>query len=188
VDLMLSMSHIPNRVAAGGFSATSTVTPGSGWPAQALAAYLKPLGLELDAAAFRLPLPKAALSQAAAELPAGSGPALLLAPSGDASDWPASRWQALPAQVRTKLPDVRIVEARRGGSLLERAAQLASCDVVLSSDPISCELALLAGMPLVAIGARPEQLPNRQGVQAVGDAGDLPSLSDAAVLQALGLG
>ncbi|MEY4430188.1 MAG: hypothetical protein RLZZ533_124 [Cyanobacteriota bacterium] len=188
VDLMLSMSHIPNRVAAGGFSATSTVTPGSGWPAQALAAYLKPLGLELDAAAFRLPLPKAALSQAAAELPAGSGPALLLAPSGDASDWPASRWQGLPAQVRTKLPDVRIVEARRGGSLLERAAQLASCDVVLSSDPISCELALLAGMPLVAIGARPEQLPNRQGVQAVGDAGDLPSLSDAAVLQALGLG
>ena len=188
VDLMLSMSHIPNRVAAAGFSATSTVTPGSGWPAQALAAYLKPLGLELDAAAFRLPLPKAALSQAAAELPAGSGPALLLAPSGDASDWPASRWQALPAQVRTKLPDVRIVEARRRGSLLERAAQLASCDVVLSSDPISCELALLAGMPLVAIGARPEQLPNRQGVQAVGDAGDLPSLSDAAVLQALGLG
>ena len=71
VDLMLSMSHIPNRVAAGGFSATTTVTPGSGWPAQALAPYLKPLGLELDAAAFRLPLPKAALSQAAAELPAG---------------------------------------------------------------------------------------------------------------------
>ncbi len=188
VDLMLSMSHIPNRVAAGGFSATSTVTPGSGWPAQALAPYLKPLGLELDAAAFRLPLPKAALSQAAAELPAGSGPALLLAPSGDASDWPASRWQALPAQVRAKLPDVRIVEARRGGSLLERAAQLASCDVVLSSDPISCELALLAGMPLVAIGGRPEQLPSRQGVQAVGNPADLPSLSEAAVLQALGLG
>jgi hypothetical protein len=144
--------------------------------------------LELDAAAFRLTLPKAALTQAAAELPAGSGPALLLAPSGDASDWPGSRWQALPAQVRAKLPDVRIVEGRRGGSLLERAAQLASCDVVLSSDPISCELALLAGMPLVAIGAQPDQLPSRQGVQAVGEAGSLQGLGEAAVLQALGLG
>ena len=30
VDLMLSMSHIPTRVAAGGFSATSTVTISSG--------------------------------------------------------------------------------------------------------------------------------------------------------------
>jgi len=188
VDLMLSMSHIPNRVASGGFSATSTVTAGDGWPAQALAAYLQPLGLELDAGAFRLPLPKAALTEAAAALPSGGGPALLLAPRGDASDWPASRWQALPTQVRAKLPDVRIVEARRSGSLLERAAQLASCDVVLSSDPISCELALLAGMPLVAIGANGAQLPSRQGVQAVGEDGSLHTLNEAAVLQALGLG
>jgi hypothetical protein len=35
VDLMLSMSHIPTRVAAGGFSATNTVAIGSGWPARA---------------------------------------------------------------------------------------------------------------------------------------------------------
>ena len=188
VDLMLSMSHIPNRVASGGFSATSTVSAGGGWPAQALAAYLKPLGVSLDAEAFRLALPKAALAKAAAELPAGSGPALLLAPSGDGADWPASRWQGLPALVKAKLPDVRIVEARRDGGLLERAAQLASCDVVLSSDPISCELALLAGMPLVAIGGRSDQLPNRQGVQAVGEAGALQNLSETAVLQALGLG
>ena len=188
VDLMLSMSHIPNRVAAGGFSATSTVSPAAGWPAQALAVYLKPLGLELDAEAFRLALPKAALSQAASELPAGSGPALLLAASGASDDWPAAQWQALPALVRAKLPDVRIVEGRRQGKLLERAAQLASCDVVLSSDPITCELALLAGMPLVAIGAQPSELPSRQGVQAVGEAGALETLSDAAVLQALGLG
>ena len=188
VDLMLSMSHIPNRVAAGGFSATSTVSPAAGWPAQALAAYLRPLGLELDADGFRLALPKAALSQAASELPAGSGPALLLAASGASDDWPTAHWQALPALVRAKLPDVRIVEGRRQGKLLERAAQLASCDVVLSSDPISCELALLAGMPLVAIGGHSDQLPSRQGVQAVGEAGALQNLSETAVLQALGLG
>ena len=188
VDLMLSMSHIPTRVAASGFSATNTVGPaGGGWPAQALGVYLRPLGLELDADAFRLALPKASLTQAAASLTAGSGPALLLAPAGGDGDWPASRWQALPDLVRRKLPDVRIVQAG-GGSLLERAAQLASCDVVLSSDPVVCQLALLAGMPLVAIGQRADQLPSRQGVQAVGMAEQLGQLSEADVLQALGLG
>ena len=40
VDLMLSMSHIPNRVAANGFSATSTVSAPGGWAAQAMEAYL----------------------------------------------------------------------------------------------------------------------------------------------------
>jgi hypothetical protein len=40
----------------------------------------------------------------------------------------------------------------------------------------------------VAIGGRSDQLPNRQGVQAVGEAGALQNLSETAVLQALGLG
>ncbi|MBV2351611.1 lipopolysaccharide heptosyltransferase family protein [Synechococcus sp. HK05] len=188
VDLMLSMSHIPTRVAAGGFSATSTVTAGSGWPAQTMAAYLSPLGLSLDANSFRLALPKPALEQAATQLPAGQGPALLLAPAGGASDWPSQRWQELPDQVRAKLPDLRVVQAKGSGKLLERAAQVASCDVVLSSDPITTELALLAGMPLVALGRDAASLPNRQGVQAVGQAGQLDQLHSAAVLTALGLG
>jgi ADP-heptose:LPS heptosyltransferase len=188
VDLMLSMSHIPTRVAAGGFSATSTVTTGSGWPAQAMAAYLSPLGLSLDANSFRLALPKPALEQAATQLPAGQGPALLLAPAGGAADWPSQRWQELPDQVRAKLPDLRVVQAKGSGKLLERAAQVASCDVVLSSDPITTELALLAGMPLVALGRDAASLPNRQGVQAVGQAGQLDQLNSAAVLTALGLG
>ena len=187
VDLMLSMSHIPNRVAAGGFSATSTVSAPGGWPAQAMATYLQPLGISLDAGAFRLSLPRPALDKAAAALPAGQGPALLLAPSGTASDWPAAQWQALPALVRTKLPDVRIVPALEGGTLIERAAQLASCDVVLSSDPVVSELALLNGSPLVALGRDPGTLPQRQGVQAVGQAGQLQGLTPEAVLQALGL-
>jgi len=188
VDLMLSMSHIPNRVAAGGFSATSTVSAQPGWMPQSLEAYLRPLGVSLDAASFRLSLPKAALEQAAAKLPSGQGPALLLAPAGGEGDWPSGHWQALTEQVRSKLPDLRVVTAQRSGSLQERAAQVASCDVVLSSDPVVSELALLSGMPLVAIGRDPQQLPARQGVQAVGQAGALQQLEAAQVLQALGLG
>jgi len=188
VDLMLSMSHIPNRVASAGFSATSTVSPGSGWPAQAMAAFLKPLGVSLDAAAFRLSLPKASLEQAAAQLPSGQGPALLLAPSGAAGDWPASNWDQLPELVRSKLPDLRVVRAERNAKLPQRAAQVASCDVVLSSDPITTELALLAGMPVVALGRNAADLPNRDGVKGVGNPGQLQQLQAAEVLQALGLG
>jgi ADP-heptose:LPS heptosyltransferase len=188
VDLMLSMSHIPTRVAAGGFSATNTVDIGSGWPAQAMAAYLKPLGLTLNADGFRLALPKPALDKATSALPAGRGPALLLAPAGGTGDWPSSCWHQLPDQVRSKLPDLRVVQASSKAKLLERAAQVASCDVVLSSDPITTELALLAGMPLVALGRSSTSLPSRQGVQAVGQAGHLDQLEPAAVLTALGLG
>lgn len=188
VDLMLSMSHIPNRVASAGFSATSTVSPGSGWPAQAMAAFLKPLGVSLDAAAFRLSLPKASLEQAAAQLPSGQGPALLLAPSGAAGDWPASNWDQLPELVRSKLPDLRVVRAERNAKLPQRAAQVASCDVVLSSDPITTELALLAGMPVVALGRSAADLPNHDGVKGVGNPGQLQQLQAAEVLQALGLG
>ena len=188
VDLMLSMSHIPNRVASAGFSATSTVSPGSGWPAQTMAAFLKPLGVSLDAAAFRLSLPKASLEQAAAQLPSGQGPALLLAPSGAAGDWPASNWDQLPELVRSKLSDLRVVRAERTSKLPQRAAQVASCDVVLSSDPITTELALLAGMPVVALGRSAADLPNRDGVKGVGASGQLQQLKAAEVLQALGLG
>ena len=188
LDLMLSMSHIPNRVAPGGFSATSRVSPTGGWQPQALGVYLRPLGLSLDAAAFRLALPRAALEQAAAQLPAGQGPALLLSPSGNGQDWPNSQWQSLPEQVRSTLPDLRVVQALRGGKLQERAAQIASCDVVLSSDPVTTELALYSGVPLVALGRDPAELPSRQGVKGLGAGGQLPHLPMADVLQAMGLG
>jgi ADP-heptose:LPS heptosyltransferase len=188
VDLMLSMSHIPNRVASGGFSATSSVRPEAGWPAQALASFLKPLGVSLDAGSFRLSLPKQALEKAATQLPAGQGPALLLAPSRTAADWPSSCWQQLPDLVRSKLPDLRVVNTDAGQKVLERAALVGSCDVVLSSDPITTELALLCGMPLVALGRDAALLPNRDGVKAVGTAGALQQLTPAEVLQALGLG
>ena len=192
VDLMLSMSHIPTRVATGGFSATERISLDAGtWPQQALAAYLRPLGIGLEADSFRLSLPKAALDKAAAALPAGQGPALLLAPAGssasDSLDWPTPQWQGLEERVRQKLADLRVVPALGGTSLVARAAQLANCDVVLSSDPIASELALLTGTPLVALGRDPASLPPRAGVQGLGGP-DLRQLGLEPVLQALGLG
>jgi hypothetical protein len=86
------------------------------------------------------------------------------------------------------LPDLRVVQALRGSKLQERAAQIASCDVVLSSDPITTELALFSGVPLVALGRDAAQLPTRQGVQGLGARGPLTQLPMAEVLQAMGLG
>ncbi len=191
MDLMLSMSHIPTRVAAAGFSATERVRPGAGgWPNQSLEAFLQPIGVPLDADAFRLPMVPADLEAAAATLPGGDGPALLLAPSGSADDWPGSQWQALPAAIQVKLPNLRAVSALRGESadaLRQRAAQIASADVVLASDPVAIELALLLGLPLVALGREPASLPNREGVQGLGTSGSLGQLGTADVLVALGL-
>jgi ADP-heptose:LPS heptosyltransferase len=189
VDLMLSMSHIPARIAASGFSATARVSaPAGGWPAQALAAYLQPIGVSLDAAAYRLSLPQAALAEATAALPPGDGPILLMAPAGVPGDWPAPRWQELPATIRQRLPALRSLTLSPGaGSLPERAARIAASDVVLASDPLSEELALLCGVPLVALGRGEDSLPVRSGVKGLSAADGLGALSPDTVLAALGL-
>jgi ADP-heptose:LPS heptosyltransferase len=193
VDLMLSMSHIPTRIAAGGFSATEKVTPPSGtWPSQALEAYLRPIGVRLDAEAFGLALPPAAVTEAVAALPSGDGPMLLLAPSGQAGDWPANHWQALPERIRAALPSLRCRNVGPASiaaePLLLQAAQVAASDVVLASDKTTIELALLCGLPLVALGRLPETLPAREGVKGLGNPGNLAALEPDAVLSALGLG
>lgn len=188
VDLMLSMSHIPSRIAAGGFSATRTVQPpADGWPAQALAAYLQPVGVSLAADAFRLTLPREALDQAGAALPQGEGPMLLLAPAGGPADWPAASWAALPDRIRASLPSLRSLSlpAATAAGLRERAALVARADVVLASDPLSQELALLCGVPLVALGREAGSLPTRAEAKGLTPAADL---STEAVLAALGLG
>jgi hypothetical protein len=59
---------------------------------------------------------------------------------------------------------------------------------VLASDPVSIELALLLGLPLVALGRNAASLPSRAGVQGLGSAANLSQLGDAEVLAALGLG
>ena len=108
MDLMLSMSHIPTRVASSGFSATERITPiEGGWANQAFEAFLRPIGVRLEADSFRLPIAPADLEAASAALPSGDGPALLLAPSGAGGDWPAQQWQDLPAKIRSKLPNLR---------------------------------------------------------------------------------
>ena len=189
MDLMLSMSHIPTRVASGGFSATERITPiEGGWANQAFEAFLRPIGVRLEADSFRLPIAPADLEAASAALPSGDGPALLLAPSGAGGDWPAQQWQDLPAQIRSKLPNLRTLAGTRAGDMRKRAAQIASADVVLASDPVAIELALLLGLPLVALGRDAASLPSRAGVQGLGSAANLSQLGDAEVLAALGLG
>jgi ADP-heptose:LPS heptosyltransferase len=187
VDLMLSMSHIPTRIAARGFSATQRVQEAENlWPCQAWQAWLQPIGVALEADSFRLTLPPAELSRAAAELPAGDGPVLLMAPSGGSGDWPREHWQALPGLIRRTLPNLRTLEAG-SGSFREQAARIASSDVVLASEATTIDLAILLGLPVVALGRTAAELPARPGVQGLGRAGQLESLASDEVLTALGL-
>jgi hypothetical protein len=190
---MLSMSHIPTRLAARGFSATQQVstTPG-GWPDQALESYLRPIGVNLEADAFRLGLPQPVLAKAAATLPEGEGPMLLLAPSGNPGDWPDARWQELPARIRAVLPGLRCravgATSAAAEPLLRRAALVAVSDVVLASDPLTQELALLCGVPLVALGREGASLPPRPGVKGLAPSAGLDTITSDDVLKALGLG
>jgi hypothetical protein len=62
---------------------------------------------------------------------------------------------------------------------------VARADVVLASDPLSQELALLCGVPLVALGRDATTLPARADVKGLAPAA---GLSSEAVLGALGLG
>uniref|UniRef100_UPI0040481A09 glycosyltransferase family 9 protein n=1 Tax=Cyanobium sp. TaxID=2164130 RepID=UPI0040481A09 len=186
VDLMLSMSHIPTRIAASGFSATEKIQSSANlWPNQAWEADLKPVGVHLNAEAFRLPIAKADLDAAAAALPPGEGPALLLAPWGAPNDWPQAQWQHLPERIVSKLPTLRVLNT---AGATKRAAQVASADVVVASDPETIEWALLLGLPLVALVRPADSLPSRQGVQSLGTALELASISMESVLAALGFG
>jgi hypothetical protein len=190
VDLMLSMSHIPKRLAASGFSATEKVKPlDQGWPPQRLAPYLAPIGVQLDAQAFRLLLPKSNLQKASEALPPGQGPMLLVAPEGGPQDWPKANWGVVTQQIQLRLNDLRVQQSLPPGSPWpQRAAQVASSDVVLASDPVSIELALLCGIPLVALGSRANDLPAREGVTGLGGTTPLAQVSVDNVLGALGLG
>jgi len=95
----------------------------------------------------------------------------------------------LPERIRTSLAGLRskVVDPAGASQAARRATEVAASDVVLSSDPLTTELALLCGTPVVALGRSPESLPNRAGVRGIGTADDLPTLGIDAVLQALGL-
>ena len=186
VNLMLSMSHIPTRIAASGFSRTELVQPQEGWASQRLAAYLKPLGCELNADGFRLALPSTILDKARADLPSGDGPLLVLAPKGGAEDWPASEWTALPETIGQRLKGLRCSELAIGLGLQARAAAVACADVVLTSCPVTQSLAVFSGVPLVALGGDPNAMPQRADLRCLGRADHLGDLQQNEVLQALG--
>ena len=186
VNLMLSMSHIPTRIAASGFSSTELVQPQEGWASQRLAAYLKPLGCELNADGFRLALPSTILDKARADLPSGEGPLLVLAPKGGADDWPASEWTALPETIGQRLKGLRCSELAIGLGLQARAAAVACADVVLTSCPVTQSLAVFSGVPLVALGGDPNAMPQRADLRCLGRADHLGDLQQNEVLQALG--
>ena len=186
VNLMLSMSHIPTRIAASGFSSTELVLPQEGWASQRLAAYLKPLGCELNADGFRLALPSTILDKARADLPSGDGPLLVLAPQGGADDWPASEWTALPETIGQRLKGLRCSELAIGLGLQARAAAVACADVVLTSCPVTQSLAVFSGVPLVALGGDPNAMPQRADLRCLGRADHLGDLQQNEVLQALG--
>ena len=195
IDLLLSLSHIPMRVAGGGFSATDQVKQPAGWRGQALEAWLQPLGMHCDANAYRLPLPQSALTEARASLPQGNGPALLLAP-GAVSSWLPGDWRELVEAVGRTVPSVRLlwlareegeapagVQRCQAATVMTEAATVASVDVVLTDEPRLAQLAVLTGTALVAAGMEdPRRLPRRDAVKS------LPPLSQLRpkdVLQAL---
>ena len=184
VNLMLSMSHIPVRVATEGFSSTAQVTPGQGWKPQQLASYLKPLGLSLKADDFRLSLPADAMEAARQQQPPGEGPLLLLAPDDSADDWPNERWQSLPERIRERLPQLRCEVIPPQAALPRRAAAVACADVVLSSCATTQLLTAYCGVPLVAMGSATDALPERDVIRVL--AGERQALSTEEVMKALG--
>jgi ADP-heptose:LPS heptosyltransferase len=184
VNLMLSMSHIPVRVATEGFSSTALVSTDQGWKPQRLASFLKPLGLTLKADDFRLSLPAEAMEAARQRQPPGEGPLLLLAPDESASDWPEERWQSLPEKIRERLPQLRCEVLTPQAPFAQRAAAVACADVVLSSCAITQLLSAYCGLALVAMGSSTDALPSRDVIRVL--PGDRRGLSTEEVMKALG--
>ena len=185
VNLMLSMSHIPTRVSEAGFASTAVAKEAEGWSAQRLSGFLAPIGLSLDAGAFRISLPAELMNSARERQPQGDGPLLLLQPAATPGDWPAERWKQLPLTIKDKLPGLRTIQLEDNSALSERAAQIACADVVLTSCAVTSLLAAFCGVPLVALGLSDDQLPERDVIRHLGH-DDLRSLSEADVLQAMG--
>ena len=177
VNLMLSMSRIMTRIGRTGFSSTERVVDGPGWSAQRLA-LAEPLGVSLDADAFRLTLPQPVLDQVRSDHPEGDGPLLLMAPQGGATDWPEEHWNALPSAIQTRLATLRCDRLPAGLPLIRRAAAVACADVVLTSCPITQILTVFSGTPLVALGAEPGLLPERSDLRCLGTASELTTLPE----------
>ena len=145
LDLLLSLSHIPVRVARGGFSCTAPIAADAG-----ASEFLKPLGLQNDQQEVCISLPQKALEQARSLQPAGDGPLLLLAPSQTAQDWAESHWKALEEAVSSRISGGRC-QRLQSGNVVKQAAQLASADGVVSSSPVASKLATCCGVSVVEL-------------------------------------
>ena len=143
------------------------------------------MGVSLNADAFRLSLPADAMDKARSAQPSGDGPLLLLAPGAFPGDWPQERWTTLPDAIRSKLPQLRSMVLPTDRPVTERAAAVACADVVLSSCPLTQLIATYCGLPLVALGAQADQLPQRDVIRRL-ESEDLSTLSVSDVMQALG--
>jgi hypothetical protein len=109
-----------------------------------------------------------------------------MAPSGESTDWGSQHWQNLTGTIRQRLASLRSQTIPADAKMITRAAQVACADVVLSSCPVTQLLAVYAGVPLVALGANPTDLPQREGLRCLGDRSSLQHLSEQDVLAALG--
>ena len=168
LDLLLSLSHIPVRVARGGFSCTAPVAADA--PTEA---FLKPLGLQNDQEQICISLPPKALKKARSKQPAGDGPLLLLAPSQTPQDWSEQHWSALEEAVCSRITGGRC-QRLQSGSIVQQTAQVASADGVVSSSAVASGLAKCCGVSVVEL----QQLAPGQALAA------LPLES---VLKALGI-
>ena len=167
LDLLLSLSHIPLRIARGGFSCTNAVDNSA--PASD---FLKPLGLQNDQESFRISLPQKALEQARAKQPAGDGPLLLLAPSQAPQDWADAHWRALEEAVSSRISGGRC-QRLKASNVMQQAAQLASADGVVSSSSLASGLAKSCGVSVVELqelsaGKPLTELPLDTVLQALG--------------------
>ena len=185
VNLMLSMSHIPTRLAGSGFACTNRIDVGTGWAGQQLEPYLNALGCVLDADSFRLTLPAADIQDMRGKQPEGDGPLLLLAPAETERDWPARCWITLPNTIQSRLPELRSVRISSTVALHQRAVAVACADVVLSGCPLTTACCLQQH-PSRRLGAHPNLLPQRPEIRCLGDSTDLTAVNESDVLQALG--
>ena len=110
----------------------------------------------------------------------------MLAPRGGTGDWPAAEWSALPATISQRLDGLRCSQLAVELDLNARAAAVACADVVLSSCPITQSLAVFSGVPLVALGGNPENMPQRPDLRCLGQADRLGDLKSEQILEALG--
>ena len=95
-------------------------------------------------------------------------------------------WTALPEIISQRLEGLRCSELPVEMNLSSRAAAVACADVVLSSCPITQWLAVFSGVPLVALGGNPDNMPERPDLRCLGHADRLGELKPDEILQALG--